>query len=144
MKTLIIAIALFAASKVNAQQNRVIYKSTELFNSAIDTSSNIKSIGTNSVFGKYIKVKYKDGTFKKIAKDSIWGIISDGKVYRYFSLYLYEVVDFKSKDMIDYIYTANVYYKKIAVPQTRHSYSKTLDSDIYTSRQKAEKEANKE
>lgn len=138
MKQITLLIAILLSAQINAQQNTLLFKSSDLFAQIKDTTK-ITSISTNPI-GRYILVKYADGTKEKISKVTLWGIISKGNVYRIYGSRLFEVSNYQSADVIEYKDLTNIYYKNNSIPQYRYYYSKTLNSRIINSRNKALKE----
>ncbi|MDI9875111.1 hypothetical protein [Flectobacillus rivi] len=138
MKQITLLIAILLSAQINAQQNKLLFKSSDLFAQIKDTTK-ITSISTNPI-GRYILVKYADGSKEKISKDTLWGIISKGNVYRIYGSGLFEVSNYQSADVIEYKDLTNIYYKNNSIPQYRYYYSKTLNSRIVNSRNKALKE----
>lgn len=135
MKQFTLLIAILLSVRINAQQNKLLFKSSDLFAQIKDTTK-ITSISTNPI-GRYILVKYADGTKEKISKDTLWGIISKGNIYRIYGSGLFEVSNYQSADIIEYKDLTNIYYKNNSIPQYRYYYSKTLNSRIVNSRNKA-------
>lgn len=135
MKQFTLLIAILLSVRINAQQNKLLFKSSDLFAQIKDTTK-ITSISTNPI-GRYILVKYADGTKEKISKDTLWGIISKGNIYRIYGSGLFEVSNYQSADVIEYKDLTNIYYKNNSIPQYRYYYSKTLNSRIVNSRNKA-------
>ncbi|MDI9858056.1 hypothetical protein [Flectobacillus roseus] len=138
MKKNTFCIAILISVRINAQQNKLLFQSSDLFAQIKDTT-NITFISTNP-FGRYISVKYADGTKEKISKDTLWGIISKGYVYRFYGSRLFGVSNYQSADVIEYKDLTHIFYKNISIPQYRYYYIKTLNSRIVSLRNKALKE----
>ena len=111
---------------------RILYTSQDL--SRTDTTQAVNSIRPHWLAGQLatnITVNYKKGAKQKISRDSIWGFEDrDHSVYRSYQGNLYKMN--QADDLLMYT-SATSRYQLIR-------YSKTLDSPLYGTKQKARKD----
>lgn len=85
-------------------------------------------------YGKYVRIRYHDGSKQKVFKDSLWGYIDKkGSVYRIYRRQQYRVLE--SDQIVKYAYKK--YVGKAW--RTYLAYSKNLDSRIVNRKKKLQK-----
>jgi hypothetical protein len=102
----------------SGQSNKVIHNSSDIMKSSPDSIINITP--SVFIFGKYLTVKYANGTEKKVSKDSIWGYQSKDILYRLVDKRFYQVVG-KNETYIKY---------KHSTKFTQYYMSKNYDSEV--------------
>lgn len=130
---LVFVLFLLPAEKASSQKAALFFQSTDIENARTDSS--IRDVWPQKL-GKYMRIKYRNGTKTKVPKESVWGFRNKkGRLYRMYRGEPYEVV---VKDgYIKYYYETFVYIEPALIPDTETRYSTTLDSPIVFSRKKA-------
>jgi len=125
--TLLVLSSVLAFSALGQKAN-ILYSSADL--NSFKRSNQINKIIYGPLYST-IKVKFTDGSVKKIDKSDIWGYIdTNGDIYRQYNRDFFKIIDQSS--LIKYTKT-NLHSQGARYPRPLEEsfFSRTLDSKIY-------------
>ncbi|MBC7892527.1 MAG: hypothetical protein H7Y12_09960 [Sphingobacteriaceae bacterium] len=130
---LLLTSLLLTAGSASAQQ-RLLYTSADLPGTL--SAKPLKSIRTG--IGRFLTVRYQDGTEERVPKTSIWGYVDKkNRTFRRLKHRFLEVN--KIGDLVEYVShdMEPIGANGETMSVTNYYFSKTLDSAVYANRKKA-------